>query len=94
MQDSPQIQQLKQRYRQSFPEKLSIIENIKQGIIESNSIDEAKSELHKLAGSSGMYGYPDLAQNCRDAMQKIDDGNTNQAISHIDSVILFLSSEG
>lgn len=41
----------------------------------SEVLGDIKQNLHKLAGSSGMYGYDDLANITREAMQLIDQNN-------------------
>lgn len=91
--DSPQIQQLKERYRQSFPEKLEIIQKARSGVVDDNELTFAREELHKLAGSSGMYGYPDLAANCRSAMEILDSGDVSGSIEAIDAVVQQLESQ-
>jgi len=91
--DSPQIQQLKARYRESFPEKLEIILKARSELLEDNNLTFAREELHKLAGSSGMYGYNDLASNCRRAMEKLDAGDSSSSLDAIDAVVEQLESQ-
>ncbi|MCH2189959.1 MAG: Hpt domain-containing protein [Gammaproteobacteria bacterium] len=91
--DSPQIQQLKVRYRQSFPEKLAIIRKARSELLQENNITFAREELHKLAGSSGMYGYSELAANCRSAMEKLDTRDSLSSLEAIDAVIKQLDSK-
>ena len=92
MTDSPQIKQLKERYKKSFPEKLEIVQRVRAGLLtEGGGIEIAKGELHKLAGSSGMYGYDALAADCRSAMSKLEANEVESAIGLIDRIIKFLA---
>lgn len=72
MPDSPQIQAIKQRYKESLKEKAVMVAEFRSKIEIDTEFDLMKEELHKLAGSSGMYGYQDLADTCRAAMGSID----------------------
>ncbi len=89
--DSPQVQELKKRYRASFPEKLTVIQNIRMSLEVDNDTTLARDELHKLAGSSGMYGYQEIASNCREAMTHIDNDSVDMLMISLDQVIQLLS---
>jgi len=79
MQQNDKIRELKTRYKISLADKSAQINeytiNIDQAI--SSEQDSApfrqivNDDLHKLAGSSGMYGYLDIASSCRKAMDQI-----------------------
>lgn len=87
MSDSPQIQAIKERYKASFPEKIEILEGLKASAEQNQKLEIAKEELHKLAGSSGMYGYDDLSYLCRVGMRNVDQGDSNALLSTIDKII-------
>jgi len=79
--ESPQIQAIQARYRQSFPEKKSMIDAYLDNIVNlgqdgneqaiAQTLQDCHSELHKLAGSFGMYNYQEIASVCRDAMSSV-----------------------
>ncbi len=79
--DSPQIKAIRARYKTSLNEKAELIERYIAELSEDSSknipenITIFRSELHKLAGSSGMYGYQDVCDLCRQAMDRIDTQN-------------------
>lgn len=68
--NTPEIQAIRDRYKKSLPEKAELIEEQRQSLVNSNvnAYEQLHSLLHKLAGSSGMYGYDDIAALCRSAM--------------------------
>jgi len=76
--DSSQIQAIRARYRQSFTQKKTMIDGYLENImgLKSKSDDQAlkqefdvcHSELHKLAGSFGMYDYQAISAVCREAI--------------------------
>lgn len=70
---SPQIQAIRERYKNSFPEKLTLVSGLVEALTELSpaAMDDAHGALHKLAGSSGMYGYDDIATLCREAMVNV-----------------------
>lgn len=76
--ESAQILAIRARYKKSLVEKAAIIEE-RTALIKNSSSQELaetlaayRDELHKLAGSSGMYGYQDICDLCRRAMSNID----------------------
>jgi len=76
--DSEQIKAIRQRYKQSFVEKAALIET-RTKLLNRCAAEElaehlldCRAELHKLAGSSGMYGYEDVCELSRRAMHNID----------------------
>ena len=80
MDNTDKIQKLRDRYKSSLVDKSVVISDLLLMISTdgSNPIDgvgaidkaciEIHQYLHKLAGSSGMYGYPEIAQLSRAAM--------------------------
>jgi HPt (histidine-containing phosphotransfer) domain-containing protein len=74
--ESPQIKALKERYRASFPEKVELLRQQREVIthdqINSQQRLQVNELLHKLAGSSGMYGYLEINASCREIMVEID----------------------
>lgn len=82
---SPQIQAIRERYKSSLPEKAELIAEQIDLISSSKagSLDECHGVLHKLAGSSGMYGYEDIALLCRSAMARVQDMDTIQLLNEL-----------
>ena len=71
---SANIDAIQARYKASFSEKKMMIDGYRSQLLdESNNLshlcEEIHGELHKLAGSLGMYGYDDLAVQARLAMR-------------------------
>mgnify|MGYP000208879945 CR=1 FL=1 len=89
---SPQIQAIRDRYKSSFPEKLAVIADLVEALKESrvNAMDDAHGVLHKLAGSSGMYGYDDIAVLCRDAMVNAQRQNRDELLKKLAELIELL----
>jgi len=92
--ESPQIQALKQRYKASLVDKIELvlqqIEAIETSAGASDSIAEAHDVLHKLAGSSGMYGYDDINILCRDVMAELDALTVDGSIAALKQVVELL----
>lgn len=84
--DSPQVMALRQRYRQSLTDKSNDLSEFLNQLSKAEQQsswqlgDEAAHDLgeylHKLAGSAGMYGYADIAQLARSAMDDNRQSNT------------------
>ena len=85
--ESKQIQVLRERYRDSLPEKSALITQHIQTLLDTNIDDlsevfeEIRQDIHKLAGSLGMYGYSELAVIARRAMSIID-GDDKSGLEH------------
>lgn len=100
--DSPQIQALRARYRESFPEKMAVIdgclENLKCLFHEGDDqaikqeFDVIHAELHKFAGSFGMYNYQDIATVCRDAMTSISSRDTQLVLDLLTKLSAMIAS--
>jgi len=71
---SANINAIQARYKASFGEKKMMIDDYRSQLTsESGNLsllyEEIHADLHKLAGSLGMYGYDDLAVQARLAMK-------------------------
>jgi len=92
--ESPQVKALKERYKASFPEKLELLrqrrEAIADGHISSQQRMQVNEVLHKLAGSSGMYGYHEISASCREIMAEIDVADTSFLVPKITELMLLI----
>jgi hypothetical protein len=89
--ESPQIAAIKERYKMSFDEKIALLKTHHSGLSEgAYSMPEIHANLHKLAGSSGMYGYGDINNLCRAAMASATAKKTSDLASDIDAIIRLL----
>lgn len=85
--DSPQVQALKQRYRDSLKEKSLVVTEMLDQLGRVEDLLPIREELHKLAGSSGMYGYSDISETCREAIKSIDDGKESALPLYLNRLI-------
>ena len=81
--ESAQVQQLRERYISSMPEKATMITEHIHVLLDQDSpnqetYDLIREDAHKLAGSLGMYGYNDIASVARNIMSIIDQGDAEQ----------------
>ena len=83
--ESPQVAAIRARYQTSLMEKSQLIDNHAKAVNKANSeaamqaaTHELREDLHKLAGSSGMYGYTDISEVCRKAMRVVDNNVTDE----------------
>ncbi len=61
-------------YRKTIPEKLATLQNLISLVVEEASEDHLKNlrfAVHKLAGSSGMYGYMQVSNICKKFEQEV-----------------------
>ena len=88
MADSDQVAAIKARYRQSLSEKAETVlgwrAKIQAGVLLANERSELAEWLHRLAGSSGMYGYAEIATLTRQLMHRAEGGDV--ASSFIDEM--------
>lgn len=75
--NSDRINELRMRYKRSLAEKAEMLETLSAKIPTQMPVsEEMQSEihefLHKLAGSSGMYGYQDIAELSRAALTELE----------------------
>ncbi|GAA6137196.1 hypothetical protein NBRC116583_09430 [Arenicella sp. 4NH20-0111] len=87
MTDSPQIQEIKARYKASFPEKANMLSGFMRVVSTGGELTILREELHKLAGSSGMYSYDDISSLCRKAMQSIDNDQLENLHNELSQLI-------
>ena len=98
--DSPQIQALKERYKSSFPEKIAEITDCLNAVQSSESstddVVELRNLLHKISGSSGMYGYSEISTTSRSAMRVAEsfDGSSelDELVSAVNELIALIES--
>lgn len=88
-------------YHQSLPAKRDVVSNhwqqIQQSDFESDACLEMQNHMHKLAGSSGMYGYDDIAGKAREIEEAlikgvVDDTDRQVAGGLIEEFIAMLDS--
>jgi len=88
--DSPQIAAIKVRYQQSFEDKAEVVSDHLNALLGGESITlsltDTREMLHKLAGSSGMYGYDDISTICRTAMKRVDQSQTSVLINELEQL--------
>ena len=98
--DSPQIQALKERYKSSFPNKVAEINDcinvIQSNHIAPDDVTKLRDLLHKIAGSSGMYGYSEISTTSRSAMriaESFDDSSElDELVSAVNELIALIES--
>lgn len=91
---SPQIQAIRERYKISLPEKAELIAEQVEALTQAdaNAFEESHNALHKLAGSSGMYGYDDIAVLCRNAMLSAQKKDAQLLIQQLSELIALLET--
>jgi HPt (histidine-containing phosphotransfer) domain-containing protein len=94
--ESPQIKALKERYRASFPEKVELLRQQREVVVDGQISPQQRLQvnevLHKLAGSSGMYGYDEISAKCREIMAGIDDAVAASLEAQITDLMQLLES--
>jgi len=78
--ESIEIQAIKSRYKSSLVEKAEMINSYINQVLDTDFseievYENLNGDLHKLAGSSGMYGYQDIADISRSSMKCIVNGD-------------------
>lgn len=63
---SPAVQRLIDKYREALPSRLQELRQRATSLDESESLHAYEREVHKLAGSSGSYGFRILSEALRD----------------------------
>lgn len=99
MQDKlEQIQKLKEKYRDSFSNKKNQTEDYIKLIMESQEninetvLNDVHEYMHKLSGSSGMYGYADIAKIARGVMSLCKASNGKSINSDLVDLLSQLSN--
>ena len=100
--DSPQVQAIRARFRNSFDEKKQIIDTFlsnlevfqKQGDdgLLGDELESCHAELHKFAGSFGMYGYTEISGKCRAVMKAISNKKNDETITLLSEISVLLGS--
>lgn len=94
--NSENINAIQARYRASFGEKKIMIDEYRSKLSDPSCnlpelYEQVHADLHKLAGSLGMYGYHDLATQARLAMRfSLDKEKQSLDESLVDLSILFV----
>ncbi|MFT6032139.1 MAG: chemotaxis protein histidine kinase CheA [Arenicella sp.] len=77
--ESQQIKNIKDRYKASFGEKIELLNHQRDILVADKAASEKLFEIiHKLAGSSGMYGYDDISDLCRHIMAEADNSDADE----------------
>lgn len=67
------LRQLRLEYLKDAPLRVSelwaLLERVERG--ENRALDELRKALHKLAGSGGSYGFPDISDTSRAGEQEV-----------------------
>ena len=100
--DSPQVQAIRARFRNSFDEKKQIVDTFLSNletlqkqtddVLFSAELESCHAELHKLAGSFGMYGYTEISEVCRATMKAISIQNIDETLMLLSKVSVLLNS--
>lgn len=91
MSESSQVQAIRARYKHSLPDKVNMVSDLLFALTEPKTdLDEAlnniNEDVHKLAGSSGMYGYDDVSNLAREVICHIE----NREMQQIEASLLEL----
>jgi len=68
------MKQEKDKYRLTIPEKIKTLESLIEAIVTKPSEQNVKllrESLHKIAGSSGIYGFNEVSQMCKQMEVKV-----------------------
>jgi len=88
-QESPQVAAIRARYQSSLKDKAEMLAAHTAALVASKdnnldlTLEALRDDLHKLAGSSGMYGYEDISKVCRHAMRAIDEEKLEDLDQHL-----------
>ena len=92
--NSASIAEIKQRYRNSMPDKASeltrLIATLSGVDMSAANLQETHAYLHRLAGSSGMYGYDELSQCCQSTIVFIQHQRQAETIAGLQSLLELL----
>lgn len=99
---SPAVQKLIAKYREALPERLQELREQGLALNDAEALHAYEREVHKLAGSSGSYGFRDLSEALRDLDrllrdchaegQALDPSLHSQLWTRIDQALAALSS--
>lgn len=94
--DSAEVLAIKARYRRSMGDKAKQVAQQLNALQAANAQathalrQSLHDDLHKLAGSSGMYGYHDIAQCAQHAMIKLAEHNLVDLEQHLAELQMLL----
>lgn len=75
---STSIEAIKDRYRHSLPDKANelraLIKKLKRDPVAEQALVNAEAFLHRLAGSSGMYGYDAICECSQSSLGMLQQG--------------------
>lgn len=84
------MQAIRTRYKASFTEKADtiaeLIDLVSNDSVSESELFEVKEQLHKLAGSSGMYGYQDVCDRSRSGMVAIENDDLPSLTSDLEEL--------
>jgi len=63
---------LQEQYNNSIPEKLAMLQNLLNNIYKQGNeeaLKDFKFQIHKMAGSAGLYGYMPVSLLCKELEQ-------------------------
>jgi HPt (histidine-containing phosphotransfer) domain-containing protein len=83
------FQQLKLKYTNSFEQKQK---DLKKAWIEKE-FGLLEELLHKLAGSSGSYGFDKLSKLCRQAMEFVDETSSKLETESLENILVDIFTE-
>lgn len=72
---NPKILKLYEDYRKALPGRILEIESSINAYItthDASLLMELRNHIHKLSGSAGLYGYPEISDLCKECEQKIN----------------------
>lgn len=79
-----ELAELQEKYKKSIPEKLSAIQKLVEAVKKSpskESVSALRFDVHKIAGNSALYGYPEVSSLCKkmdmELLERITQGNAN-----------------
>ncbi len=91
------FEQLKEEYEKGIPEKLGNIES-QVGKVHGEESEENVKDLrfmvHKLAGSAGTYGYPQVSVCCKAFEKEIIEEDFSHAEEYLEKIKGFFSAPG
>lgn len=82
----PVYEKLRKEYQDSIPIKIEKIQSIVNNFQKSDSLEtlnELKFEIHKIAGSAGSFGYPNVSIICKEFEKDINQKIKNFSSSNI-----------
>jgi len=59
-------------------------------VLLKSELESCHGELHKLAGSFGMYGYTEVSETCRASMAAISSASVNEALTLLKKISALL----